>query len=354
MLRTLLLTGIILISLPVQTVAKQLRVGVSGSPPFVMGGTDMLSGISVEIWNDVAERLDQSYEFVIQPNTNANIRAVADGEVDLAIGPISITPARLANPKIDFTQPYFHGFEGLLIPQKPPNLITRLRPFIGWAALSSVGILISLLFIFGNLIWLAERRNNTEQFPRQYFHGVGNGMWFGLVTLTTVGYGDRAPMSRSGRTIAGIWMVMSLVAVSSITAGLASAFTLSLTELAPSAIRNKADLRGKKIAVVEGTTSQRWGKLYDIDPIITKDLNEGIEFLKQGKVEGIIFDEAPLKHYLKKNKQSKLKLADFSLAVQTYGFVLPMDSPLRNPLNIELMGMERNGDTEKIESKLLD
>ena len=354
MLRTLLLTGIILISLPVQTVAKQLRVGVSGSPPFVMGGTDMLSGISVEIWNDVAERLDQSYEFVIQPNTNANIRAVADGKVDLAIGPISITPARLANPKIDFTQPYFHGFEGLLIPQKPPNLITRLRPFIGWAALSSVGILISLLFIFGNLIWLAERRNNTEQFPRQYFHGVGNGMWFGLVTLTTVGYGDRAPMSRSGRTIAGIWMVMSLVAVSSITAGLASAFTLSLTELSPSAIRNKADLRGKKIAVVEGTTSQRWGKLYDIDPIITKDLNEGIEFLKQGKVEGIIFDEAPLKHYLKKNKQIKLKLADFSLAVQTYGFVLPMDSPLRNPLNIELMGMERNGDTEKIESKLLD
>ena len=83
-------------------------------------------------------------------------------------------------------------------------------------------------------------------------------------------------------------------------------------------------------------------------------MNEGIEILKQGKVEGIIFDEAPLKHYLKKNKQSKLKLADFSLAVQTYGFVLPMDSPLRNPLNIELMGMERNGDTEKIESKLLD
>ena len=353
-LRTLLLTGIVLISLPIQTAAKQLRVGVSGSPPFVMGGEDMLSGISVEIWNDVANRLDQSYEFVIQPNTDANIKAVADGTVDLAIGPISITPARLANPKIDFTQPYFHGFEALLIPKKPPGLITRLRPFIGWAALSSVGILISLLFIFGNLIWLAERRNNTEQFPRQYLHGVGNGMWLGLVTLTTVGYGDRAPMSRSGRTITGIWMVMSLVAVSSITAGLASAFTLSLAELAPSEIRDKADLRGKKIAVIEGTTSQRWGKLYDIDPVITKDLNEGVEILNQGKVEGIIFDEAPLRHYIRKNKNNKLKLANFTLAVQTFGFALPMGSPLRNPINIELMGMERNGDTEKIESKLLD
>ena len=221
MLRTLLLTGIVLISLPIQTVARELRVGVSGSPPFVMDKDGELSGISIEIWRDVANRLDQPYKFVVQPNTNASIKAVADGTVDLAIGPISITPNRLANPEIDFTQPYFHGYEGLLIPQKPPGLITRLRPFIGWAALSSVGILVSLLFIFGNLIWLAERRKNTEQFPRQYFHGVGNGMWFGLVTLTTVGYGDRAPLSRSDRTIAGIWMVMSLVAVSSITAGLA-------------------------------------------------------------------------------------------------------------------------------------
>ena len=358
MIRTLVLAGIVLISLPIRTVAKEvaqeLRIGVSGSPPFVMEKDGVLSGISIEIWKDVAERLDQPYKFIVQPNTNANVKAVADGSIDLAIGPISITPTRLANPKIDFTQPYYHGYEGLLIPKKPPGLITRIRPFIGWAALSSVGILISLLFIFGNLIWLAERRKNTEQFPRQYLHGVGNGMWFGLVTLTTVGYGDRAPLSRSGRAIAGIWMVMSLVAVSSITAGLASAFTLSLAELAPSAIREKADLSGKEIAIVEGTTSLRWGKLYEIDAFITKDLSQAIQILKQGKVEGIIFDEAPLRHYLKQNKNSKLKLANFPLAIQTYGFVLPMGSRLRNQFNIELLGMERNGVTDRIEAKLLD
>ena len=358
MIRTLVLTGIVLISLPIQTLAKEvaneLRIGVSGSPPFVIEKDGVLSGISVEIWKDVAERLEQPYKFVVQPNTNANVDAVAEGSVDLAIGPISITPNRLANPKIDFTQPYYHGYEGLLIPQKPPGLITRLRPFIGWAALSSVGILISLLFIFGNLIWLAERRKNTEQFPRHYFHGVGNGMWFGLVTLTTVGYGDRAPLSRSGRIIAGVWMVISLVAVSSITAGLASAFTLSLAEIAPSAIREKTDLRGKDIAVVEGTTSLRWGKLYEINAFLTKDLNEAIKILNQRKVEGIIFDEAPLRHYLKQNKKSKLKLANFPLAIQTYGFVLPMGSPLRNQLNIELIDMERNGITERIKTKLLD
>ena len=149
-------------------------------------------------------------------------------------------------------------------------------------------------------------------------------------------------------------MVMSLVAVSSITAGLASAFTLSLAELAPSSIRGKGDLRGKRIAVVEGTTSLRWGNLYDINSFLAKNLEGAIQTLQEGKVEGIIFDEAPLRHYLKENKNSKLKLANFPLAIQTYGFVLPMGSPLRNQLNIEILEMERNGETERIKDKLLD
>ena len=53
MIRTRVLTGIVLISLPLQTLAKEvanvLRIGVSGSPPFVMEEDGVLSGISVEI-----------------------------------------------------------------------------------------------------------------------------------------------------------------------------------------------------------------------------------------------------------------------------------------------------------------
>ena len=43
----------------------------------------------------------------------------------------------------------------------------------------------------GSLIWLAERRRNAEQFAEP-LAGIGSGMWFALVTLTTVGYGDKA------------------------------------------------------------------------------------------------------------------------------------------------------------------
>ena len=350
---SLLLTGLFCIAVPGMAMADSLRVGVSGAPPFVMPKGESVQGISIQIWEEVAERLNQPYELIFQPNTEANLSALENGDLDLAVGPISITPDRLANPRIDFTQPYFHGREGLMIPVKPPGLWARFKPFFGWAALSSLGGLMILLFLVGNLIWLAERRRNTEHFPRQYLHGVGNGMWFALVTLTTVGYGDRSPTTRTGRIIAGIWMLMSLLALSSITAGLASAFTVSLSKLEPAAIQDRSDLRGKTVSVVAGTTSETWAKIYGAKARESASLEQAIELLSQGQVAAVLFDEAPLRYYLQQKPEAPFKMAPFALANQTYGFVIPMNSSLRTPIDVELLQMQRSGEVKSITDRLL-
>jgi len=260
----------------------------------------------------------------------------------------------LANPRIDFTQPYFHGREGLMIPVKTPGLWARFKPFFGWAALSSLGGLMILLFLVGNLMWLAERRRNAEHFPRQYLHGVGNGMWFALVTLTTVGYGDRSPTTRAGRTIAGVWMLMSLLALSSITAGLASAFTVSLSRLEPSAIQDRNDLRGKTVSVVAGTTSGTWAKIYGARARESVSLDQAIDLLAKGEVSAVLFDEAPLRYYLQQKPEAPFKMAPFALASQTYGFVIPMNSALRTPIDVELLEMQRSGEVKSITDRLLN
>ena len=239
-------------------VAAPLRVGISGEPPFVDSTGDKISGISLTIWQEIADVNNFDYQLVQQPNAQANLDALAAGDLDVAIGPITITPQRVAQPGFDFTQPYFYAEEAVLVPRERANLLVRLRPLVGVAALTSVGVLLLSLFVVGNLIWLAERRSNHSQFPRQYVHGLGNAMWFALVTLTTVGYGDRAPISKAGRAITALWMVISLVAVSSITAGLASAFTLALARNSTAPIANPTQLRGALIAVVRGTTSELW------------------------------------------------------------------------------------------------
>ena len=349
----LLLAGLISVAVPGAAMAEVLRVGVSGAPPFVLSKGDPAQGISIQIWEEVASRLNKTYEFIHQPNTEANIAAVKKGDLDLAIGPISITPDRLADPKIDFTQPYFYGREGLMIPVKAPGLWVRFQPFFGWAALSSLGGLMILLFLVGNLIWLAERRRNPEHFPRQYLHGVGNGMWFALVTLTTVGYGDRSPVTRTGRTITGVWMLMSLLALSSITAGLASAFTVSLSNLQPTAIKDRSDLRGKAVSVVAGTISEKWARMYGASAIESADLDAAIDLLAKGKVAAVLFDEAPLRYYLQQNPEAPFKMAPFALANQTYGFVIPVSSDLRTPIDVVLLQMQRSGEVKSITDRLL-
>lgn len=334
-------------------VAAPLKVGVSGEAPFVERSGDKFGGISLTIWREIAGINNLDYQLVPQPNAQANLDALAAGELDVAIGPITITPQRVAQPGFDFTQPYFYAEEAVLVPRERANLLVRLRPLVGVAALSSVAVLLLSLFAVGNLIWLAERRSNHSQFPRQYLRGLGNAMWFALVTLTTVGYGDRAPVSKTGRAITAVWMVVSLIAVSSITAGLASAFTVALARKSTAPITNPTQLRGAVIAVVRGTTSELWADRMGAKSVATDSLKQAIDLVQQKRAEGVIYDRPALRYFIAQNPKSDLQLAPFDLASQTYGFAVRSGSPLRKPINVTVMSMHRVGEIRDIVDRAL-
>jgi polar amino acid transport system substrate-binding protein len=253
------------------------------------------------------------------------------------VGPISVTPDRLNLPGVDFTQPYFIGKEGILLPLKPKTLLNRLQVFLGWAVLSSVLVLITVLMVVGSLIWLAERRGNSEQFPAQPLPGIASGMWFALVTLTTVGYGDKAPITRLGRGLTAIWMVTSLIAVSSLTASLASAFTLFLSG-----------------AVLEGTSGAELAKQRNMRIVPAKTLAAAIDHVLMNRAEAVIFDRPAIRFHLKNNPELAVQLAPFTLAEQTYGFAFRTGDPLRTPLNISILKLQRSGAVEAISKQLLD
>ena len=264
-------------ALPLQ--ANELKVGISGSAPFVIQDGDSTSGISLDIWRRVAEDNNYSYELIPQPSPKAGIEAVDEGEIDVLVGPISITSGRLAMPGVDFTQPYYLGKSGVLLPIRPPSILSRFQVFFGWAVISSVLVLISVLLLVGSLIWLAERNRNSEQFPRGWLPGISSGMWFALVTLTTVGYGDKAPITRTGRSITGAWKVISLIAVSSLSASLASSFTLFLSGATESAISTPEQLHGRRVAVVEGTSGMELAQRGDMRIVGAANLKSAVQLL---------------------------------------------------------------------------
>ena len=334
--------------------ARTLKVGVSGSAPFVIQEEGGSSGISLQVWRRIAEDNNLSYRLIQQATPQKGILALNDGEIDLLVGPISVTPDRLNLPGVDFTQPYFIGKEGILLPLKPSTLLNRLQVFLGWAVLSSVLVLITVLMVVGSLIWLAERRSNSEQFPAQPLPGIASGMWFALVTLTTVGYGDKAPITRIGRGLTEIWMVTSLIAVSSLTASLASAFTLFLSGDTNDSITDPAQLSGQRAAVLEGTSGAELARQRNMRIVPAKTLTAAIDHVLMDRAEAVIFDRPAIRFHLKNNPELAVQLAPFTLAEQTYGFAFRTGDPLRTPLNISILKLQRSGAVEAISKRLLD
>ena len=342
------------ISSAVPAQAEQLKVGISGSPPFVIKDGSHFSGISLEIWRRVAEDNNISYKLIQQPTPKAGIEAVDDGSIDVLVGPISITSRRLAIPGIDFTQPYFLSKEGILLPLKTPSIFSRVQVFFGWAVISSVLVLISVLLVVGSLIWMAERQKNSEQFPRDWLPGISSGMWFALVTLTTVGYGDKAPITRAGRGITGAWMVISLIAVSSLTASLASAFTLFLSGATETAIDSPQQLSNRRIAVVEGTDGMELAENREMRVVPAPNLDSAVQLVLDRKADALIFDRHSLRYHLKQHPNLAVRIAPFTLSDETYGFVLKPTSPLRTPMGVSILKLQQNGEAEAIADKFLD
>ncbi|MDJ0846420.1 transporter substrate-binding domain-containing protein [Crocosphaera sp.] len=356
MIRLFLLTLFLVFSYPFSTlllaqteaISKEnpLKVGVAVSPPFTKYHNQSFQGISVELWQELAAINNLQYQLIAQPGVKAGIDRVAAGELDVLIGPISITAERFQ--KVAFTQPYFNAQIGLLISEKNSSVWHRIRPIFRLAVISSIGGLFLILFVVGNLMWLAESRHNPEQFPRQYIRGVGNGMWFALVTLTTVGYGDKAPVTKMGKLITSLWMLITMVAASSFTAGIATVMTLLLSAEAIDQFSIPEDIRGQQIAVISGTTGEKWAQTYQARILPSITLEGAVDRLKSGQAQGVIFDVPALKYYLYQHPEEPLKVANLSITFEDYGLVLPLDSPLIRELNIAIIQLKQSGRLDEI------
>jgi voltage-gated potassium channel len=88
------------------------------------------------------------------------------------------------------------------------------------------------------------------------FATVGQGLWWAVQTVTTVGYGDRVPGNTSGQLLAALVMLLGLAFLSVVTAAITSSFVARATERRtdPAAPATEHDVRdlNERLDRIEG------------------------------------------------------------------------------------------------------
>ena len=86
------------------------------------------------------------------------------------------------------------------------------------------GAAILMIVIMGAAVLDIERNA-----PGSNIHTPMDALWWGLVTITTIGYGDKYPVTTEGRLVAGILIIFGVAMISTLTASFA-AWILSHSE----------------------------------------------------------------------------------------------------------------------------
>ncbi|WP_019935516.1 transporter substrate-binding domain-containing protein [Oceanimonas smirnovii] len=324
---------LLLLSPLAQAQQETLKVGITQVPPFVMETEDgRWEGISIDLWEDIAGGMEQDYELVPMPFGKL-LDAVEAGDVDVAVGALTMTADRDA--RFDFSHPFYQTGLSIAVPLVPEqSLLASLKALLSWQFLSVVLGLAALLLAVGFVLWLVERRRNAEQFGGSAAEGIGASFWWAAVTMTTVGYGDKAPVTFAGRLVGLIWMFAGMIMVASFTAAITSSLTVNNLR---TGIQGVSDLPGKVVATINNTASQRYLEDERIRYQTYPNLTAAMESVLNGETDAIVYDRALLQYRNLQLGQQKLTVLPGVFAQQLYALALPDGSPLRAPISEQVL-----------------
>ncbi|MDJ0533418.1 MAG: transporter substrate-binding domain-containing protein [Xenococcaceae cyanobacterium MO_207.B15] len=327
-----------------------IRVVTKRFEPFVNYEDGEYTGFSIDLWDAIARELKIDYEMYRVDTIDNLLEQVKTQKADIAIAGITITAER--ERQIDFSHFYYESGLQILVPQRNASLSQTM-----WGRIFAIvtnpqlyrglGIFILVLLVAAHLIWLTEHKHNPE-FPDSYFQGIWESFWWAAVTVTTVGYGDKTPRKLGGRIFGLFWMCAGYFIFAYFTATVTTSFTIQ--ELNAN-IQGIEDLRGKNVATVMGTTTDKYLKKENIDFIGYKTKEEAYLALQDQEVDAVVYDAPALQYYVAHEGKGKVKVVGKLFELQNYGIALPLNSPYRKEINSALLKLMEDNTYQEISNK---
>jgi polar amino acid transport system substrate-binding protein len=321
--------------LSAQTAKRKVRVATYNCPPFVINDNDQFSGISIYLWDKIAEQLGLDYS-IEQYKLKEMLEAVAQGKADVAVSCLSITQER--EKIVDLSHSFYETH--LAIAVKQHGFLQTLKNFFYNKRLFIVlGIVVGVAALIGGILYSLEHNINDKLYSMKNKGGkLMEAFIAGLLFVTSGPIRYYEFKTLSGRILTAFLAVGSTVMIASITALLASTFTLDQMH---SKITGPQDLAKVKVGVMEASTSFEYLQEQGINSRTFSDRQELLAALDDGRMDAVVGDDAVLKYKIKagqaEGRYETLSVLPFVFEKQNYGFALPDESPHLERLNQALL-----------------
>ena len=329
--------------------SRPLVVAIADSPPFAIKNSDgTWSGLSVDLWREVAEALGLRWE-PREVNLAQIDALLRDHTVDAALGAIAIDAEGAAAH--DFSLPYYAN--GLGFAEHSSGELswrTTLAALASSHLLRLMVLILAATLVVGVLITLIERRHNVKEFGGPWRHGIATGVWWAAVTMTTVGYGDTTPKTPTGRSLAFLWMFVGVVAVAIFTATVTSILTVGSLQ---GTVRHPSDLFQLRLGAVAGSAGADFLTRRHVRFTAFDEYEQALPALAEHHVDAVVANAPNLRYLVSRQWQGVLRVSPIVLEPLSYAIGLPTDSPLRESINRVLLRIVEQDRWRDVEQQYL-
>lgn len=134
-----------------------------------------------------------------------------------------------------------------------------------------------------------SQKENSEQFNPAYARGIMDSAWFCIVTMSTVGYGDKVPATGIGKAITVFWMLFGIFNFGIFTGQIATQIN---TFSAEAAISDVNSLAGFNVGILKSTRSVGLASMYQFNGIECLDVKECASMLERKLISAMLVPSA--------------------------------------------------------------
>jgi polar amino acid transport system substrate-binding protein len=175
-----------------------------------------------------------------------------------------------------------------------------------------------------------------------------DGIYWAVVTMTTVGYGDKTPKTTAGRVIAVVWMLASVALVSILSTSIVSRMT---AERVVGGLRvTEADLVGKRLAAVAHSSGAEYLDERHLRYASFDDLAAAVTALGRGQADAVVNSIGALQYLVSSTRfKNTIRPPQAVLEPAYMAIALPLGSPLKKPLDEALVEITASQEWRQVE-----